>query len=84
MECDGGDPDTVTARVRYFNQYCSQLGVAPGDNLRCGDFGSPGERLCLNLAADPEYLMSDAKRPHFESIVCNHASTISTRTRRPN
>ncbi|GJW16102.1 endochitinase EP3-like protein [Tanacetum coccineum] len=35
MECDGGDPDTVTARVRYFNQYCSQLGVAPGDNLRC-------------------------------------------------
>ncbi|KAL4578668.1 hypothetical protein LXL04_014797 [Taraxacum kok-saghyz] len=35
MECDGGNADTVTSRVRYFTQYCDQLGVAPGDNLRC-------------------------------------------------
>ncbi|KAI7726070.1 hypothetical protein M8C21_021771 [Ambrosia artemisiifolia] len=35
LECDGANPDTVTARVRYFTQYCNQLGVAPGNNLRC-------------------------------------------------
>ncbi|KAI3795923.1 hypothetical protein L1987_38584 [Smallanthus sonchifolius] len=35
MECDGGNPDTVSARVQYYTQYCSQLGVVPGDNLWC-------------------------------------------------
>ncbi|KAL1809599.1 hypothetical protein ACET3Z_026589 [Daucus carota] len=35
LECDGGNPDTVSARVGYYTDYCSQLGVAPGDNLRC-------------------------------------------------
>ncbi|MFS8007697.1 putative chitinase [Helianthus anomalus] len=35
MECDGGNSATVTARVQYYTQYCSQLGVSPGDNLRC-------------------------------------------------
>jgi len=34
-ECDGGNPDAVQARVDYYTQYCSQLGVAPGDNLTC-------------------------------------------------
>nr|GEV33929.1 endochitinase EP3-like [Tanacetum cinerariifolium] len=37
MECNGGDLDTVTGRVSYYNQYCSQLGVAPGgdDPIAC-------------------------------------------------
>ncbi|XP_061355404.1 endochitinase PR4-like [Gastrolobium bilobum] len=35
LECDGANPDTVQARVNYYTQYCSQLGVAPGDNLTC-------------------------------------------------
>ncbi|KAL8479312.1 hypothetical protein ACS0TY_025748 [Phlomoides rotata] len=34
-ECNGGRPATVTARVNYYTSYCSQLGVSPGDNLRC-------------------------------------------------
>ncbi|GJS10857.1 putative reverse transcriptase domain-containing protein [Tanacetum coccineum] len=37
MECDGGDPDTVTAHVGYYNQYCSQLGVAPGGDTHDDD-----------------------------------------------
>ncbi|KAK3444198.1 hypothetical protein EUGRSUZ_A00020 [Eucalyptus grandis] len=35
LECDGGNPATVQARVQYYTEYCSQLGVAPGDNLTC-------------------------------------------------
>ncbi|XP_077228064.1 endochitinase EP3-like [Tasmannia lanceolata] len=35
LECDGQNPDTVRARVGYYTSYCSQLGVAPGDNLTC-------------------------------------------------
>ncbi|XP_077228073.1 endochitinase PR4-like [Tasmannia lanceolata] len=35
LECDGRNPDTVRARVGYYTSYCSQLGVAPGDNLTC-------------------------------------------------
>ena len=35
LECDGGNPATVNARVEYFKEYCNQLGVAPGDNLYC-------------------------------------------------
>ncbi|KAJ4842490.1 Endochitinase ep3 [Turnera subulata] len=35
MECDGGNPATVRNRVRYYTDYCEQLGVAPGDNLTC-------------------------------------------------
>ncbi|KAK6255476.1 hypothetical protein QUC31_017128 [Theobroma cacao] len=35
IECDGGDPDTVQARVNYYTQYCNQLGVDPGQNLTC-------------------------------------------------
>ncbi|RDY12671.1 Endochitinase PR4, partial [Mucuna pruriens] len=35
LECDGANPDTVRARVGYYMQYCSQLGVDPGDNLAC-------------------------------------------------
>ncbi|KAJ1410460.1 Lysozyme-like domain superfamily [Sesbania bispinosa] len=34
-ECNGGATDKVRARVNYYTQYCSQLGVAPGDNLSC-------------------------------------------------
>ncbi|KAL8246222.1 hypothetical protein R6Q59_007438 [Mikania micrantha] len=35
LECDGRDPDTVSSRVQYYTEYCNQLGVATGDNLRC-------------------------------------------------
>ncbi|KAF8032164.1 hypothetical protein BT93_D1175 [Corymbia citriodora subsp. variegata] len=35
LECDGGNPATVQARVQYYTEYCNQLGVAPGDNLTC-------------------------------------------------
>ncbi|KAL2328888.1 hypothetical protein Fmac_022315 [Flemingia macrophylla] len=35
LECDGANPDTVQARVNYYTQYCSQLGVDPGHNLTC-------------------------------------------------
>ncbi|XP_027355340.1 endochitinase PR4-like [Abrus precatorius] len=35
LECDGANPETVLARVNYYSQYCSQLGVDPGDNLYC-------------------------------------------------
>ncbi|KAL5731335.1 chitinase [Ranunculus cassubicifolius] len=35
MECDGGNTATVTSRVRYYTDFCNQLGVSPGDNLTC-------------------------------------------------
>uniref|UniRef100_A0A7N0TXJ8 chitinase n=1 Tax=Kalanchoe fedtschenkoi TaxID=63787 RepID=A0A7N0TXJ8_KALFE len=35
LECDGGNPSTVQTRVRYFTEYCSQLGISTGDNLTC-------------------------------------------------
>ncbi|XP_059655027.1 endochitinase PR4-like [Cornus florida] len=35
MECNGGNPDIVNASVAYYTDYCSKLGVAPGNNLRC-------------------------------------------------
>ncbi|XP_010687451.2 endochitinase EP3 [Beta vulgaris subsp. vulgaris] len=35
LECDGGNPATVNARIGYYTQYCNQLGVSPGDNLTC-------------------------------------------------
>ncbi|XP_058092521.1 chitinase 6-like [Magnolia sinica] len=35
IECDGKRPDLVKARVTYYRNYCSQLGVSPGDNLTC-------------------------------------------------
>ncbi|XP_047951476.1 endochitinase A-like [Salvia hispanica] len=35
LECNGGNPATVTARVNYYTRYCSQIGVSPGPNLRC-------------------------------------------------
>ncbi|KAK2371199.1 Chitinase family protein [Trifolium repens] len=35
LECDGKNPTTVQARVNYYKQYCSQLGVSPGANLYC-------------------------------------------------
>ncbi|XP_027119819.1 endochitinase EP3-like [Coffea arabica] len=35
LECDGANPNTVSARVEYYTEYCNQLGVDPGDNLRC-------------------------------------------------
>uniref|UniRef100_A0A803NVW8 chitinase n=1 Tax=Cannabis sativa TaxID=3483 RepID=A0A803NVW8_CANSA len=34
-ECDGKLPDLVRARANYYNDFCNQLGVAPGDNLYC-------------------------------------------------
>ncbi|WJX69736.1 Endochitinase ep3 [Trifolium repens] len=35
IECGGVSPDKVQARINYYKQYCSQLGVSPGDNLYC-------------------------------------------------
>ncbi|KAA8527259.1 hypothetical protein F0562_034644 [Nyssa sinensis] len=35
IECNGGNPNAVNARAQYFRDYCSQFGVAPGDNLTC-------------------------------------------------
>ncbi|XP_062095349.1 endochitinase EP3-like [Humulus lupulus] len=35
LECDGKQPDKVQARINYYNDYCRQLGVAPGNNLSC-------------------------------------------------
>ncbi|XP_010687453.2 endochitinase EP3 [Beta vulgaris subsp. vulgaris] len=35
IECNGGNSAAVTARVGYYTQYCQQLGVSPGNNLRC-------------------------------------------------
>ncbi|KAL6971752.1 Endochitinase ep3 [Sarracenia purpurea var. burkii] len=35
LECDGANPATVSARVEYYTEYCNQLGVDPGANLRC-------------------------------------------------
>lgn len=35
VECNGRKPDAVSARVTYYTDYCSQLGVATGNNLYC-------------------------------------------------
>ncbi|CAD5325796.1 unnamed protein product [Arabidopsis thaliana] len=35
LECDGANTATVQARVRYYTDYCRQLGVDPGNNLTC-------------------------------------------------
>ncbi|CAF1699629.1 unnamed protein product [Brassica oleracea var. botrytis] len=35
MECNRGNPDAVNARIRYYRNYCRQLGVDPGPNLGC-------------------------------------------------
>ncbi|KAJ6855675.1 endochitinase PR4-like [Populus alba x Populus x berolinensis] len=34
-ECNGGNSGAVQARVRYYRDYCSQLGVATENNLAC-------------------------------------------------
>ena len=34
-ECNGVDPVKVQSRINLYTQFCSQLGVAPGDNLSC-------------------------------------------------
>ncbi|KAL2470156.1 carrot EP3-3 chitinase [Abeliophyllum distichum] len=35
LECNGANPSTVNARVGYYRDYCNQLRVDPGNNLRC-------------------------------------------------
>ncbi|KAK6914511.1 Chitin-binding, type 1 [Dillenia turbinata] len=35
LECDGGNTNAVNARVEYYTEYCSELGVDPGSNLYC-------------------------------------------------
>ncbi|CAA3017914.1 endochitinase EP3-like [Olea europaea subsp. europaea] len=35
LECDGANPSTVNARVKYYREYCDKLGVDPGNNIRC-------------------------------------------------
>ncbi|KAJ0973017.1 hypothetical protein J5N97_020976 [Dioscorea zingiberensis] len=34
-ECDGKGSDMVANRVQFYKDYCSQLGVAPGNKLSC-------------------------------------------------
>ncbi|MGE0321150.1 MAG: glycoside hydrolase family 19 protein [Polyangiaceae bacterium] len=35
LECNGGNPAQVQARVSYYEQFCALLGVSPGNNLYC-------------------------------------------------
>ncbi|XP_057837546.1 chitinase 4-like [Cryptomeria japonica] len=35
IECNGGNPDAVNARINYYKNYCEKLGVDPGSNLSC-------------------------------------------------
>ncbi|KFK37183.1 hypothetical protein AALP_AA4G224800 [Arabis alpina] len=35
LECNGGNPSGVNARIRYYRDYCGQLGVDPGANITC-------------------------------------------------
>lgn len=35
IECNGGNTPAVDSRVQYYTNYCTQLGVDPGTNLRC-------------------------------------------------
>ncbi|KAK9997434.1 hypothetical protein SO802_022120 [Lithocarpus litseifolius] len=35
VECNGKEPGKVQSRIQYYQQYCTQFGVAPGDNLSC-------------------------------------------------
>ncbi|KAK1294163.1 Chitinase 5 [Acorus calamus] len=35
QECNGKNPRAVQARVKYYEDYCRQLGVSPGGNLSC-------------------------------------------------
>jgi Chitinase class I len=35
VECNGGNPDSVAERSRFYRSYCSALGVDPGENLTC-------------------------------------------------
>lgn len=35
IECNGGNTPAVNARVSYYQDFCSQLGVDPGGNLSC-------------------------------------------------
>uniref|UniRef100_A0A5B6ZKP6 Putative endochitinase PR4 n=1 Tax=Davidia involucrata TaxID=16924 RepID=A0A5B6ZKP6_DAVIN len=42
LECNGGRPSTVNARIQYYLDYCNQLDVGPGNNLDCnGDNNGP-------------------------------------------
>lgn len=35
LECNGGNPGQVGARVEYYKRFCTMLGVTPGSNLGC-------------------------------------------------
>ncbi|KAH0458773.1 hypothetical protein IEQ34_011587 [Dendrobium chrysotoxum] len=35
IECDGGNTGEMNDRVNIYQNYCSQFGVSPGDNLTC-------------------------------------------------
>lgn len=35
IECNGGNSGAVQARIGYYQDYCKQIGVAPGNNLSC-------------------------------------------------
>ncbi|CAN6239016.1 unnamed protein product [Urochloa humidicola] len=35
LECDGRNAAEMNARVRFYRQYCQELGVEPGSNLTC-------------------------------------------------
>ncbi|CAN6268367.1 unnamed protein product [Urochloa humidicola] len=35
LECNGKNTEEMNARVRFYQQYCEELGVQPGSNLTC-------------------------------------------------
>ncbi|KFK32381.1 hypothetical protein AALP_AA6G233800 [Arabis alpina] len=35
MECNGGNPGAVNARIKYYRDYCGQFDVDPGVNMTC-------------------------------------------------
>eukprot|EP00252_Welwitschia_mirabilis_P025949 TRINITY_DN82_c0_g2_i1.p1 TRINITY_DN82_c0_g2~~TRINITY_DN82_c0_g2_i1.p1 ORF type:complete len:286 (+),score=-10.43 TRINITY_DN82_c0_g2_i1:34-858(+) len=35
IECNGGNPATVSSRVNYYKKFCKLFGVDPGSNLYC-------------------------------------------------
>jgi len=34
-DCDGKAPDKVSDRVNYYNKFCQEMNVDPGNNLTC-------------------------------------------------
>uniref|UniRef100_Q9S9H9 Chitinase PLC-A (Fragments) n=1 Tax=Phytolacca americana TaxID=3527 RepID=Q9S9H9_PHYAM len=35
LECNGQNQDEANDRIQFYQKYCADFGVAPGDNLTC-------------------------------------------------